>query len=72
MSRTSFRIENADSTCWQIKHECGELWVTSALRWKEKTMQKQSKRHRREEDRKIIYRMKKAGKRSRKLLMYWE
>jgi len=32
------------------------------LRWKEKTMQKQSHRHLREEDRKIIYRMRKAGK----------
>ena len=32
------------------------------MRWKEKTMQKQSHRHLREEDRKIIYRMRKAGK----------
>ena len=35
---------------------------TSALRWKEKTMHKQSHRHLREEYRKIIYRMRKAGK----------
>lgn len=36
--------------------------MPQALRWKEKTMQKQCHRPLREEDRKIIYPMRKAGK----------